>query len=106
METRKDRVVYFLLAFFFGIFGVHHFYMQNAKVGVIRLLIGATVVLCYISVFYFLVTGTFEASKKCIAPVAIIFIGHLLAVFEGIRGLVHNDFESGYWSDMKTFGNY
>ncbi|MEK9632652.1 MAG: NINE protein [Opitutae bacterium] len=34
----KSKGVAFLLCFFFGLFGVHHFYMGNIVIGVIQLL--------------------------------------------------------------------
>ena len=34
----KSKVVAFILCFFFGLFGVHHFYMGNIVIGVIQLL--------------------------------------------------------------------
>ena len=34
----KSKIVAFILCFFFGLFGVHHFYMGNIVIGVIQLL--------------------------------------------------------------------
>ena len=34
----KSKIVAFILCFFFGLFGVHHFYMGNIGIGVIQLL--------------------------------------------------------------------
>jgi len=38
-QNQKSKIVAALLAFFFGCFGIHHFYLGNSKTGIIYLCI-------------------------------------------------------------------
>lgn len=42
--TRRDEVVGVLLALFFGVFGVHHFYLRRTGLGILYICLTVTVV--------------------------------------------------------------
>lgn len=50
-HSRKSRFLAILLAFFFGTFGLHHFYMGNKVKGVITLLLFWTYIPTFIGIF-------------------------------------------------------
>ena len=72
MPYKKSKVVYLLLALFFGAFGFHHFYLGNNKKGIMYFLFCWTYIPIFLAIRdMFIVGRSFEEyEKKCLCEEA------------------------------------
>ena len=62
MESKKLRLITFLLAFFFGMLGVHRFYVGKIGSGIAQLLLTLSFFLSFVSVVWVIVDWIFILS--------------------------------------------